>query len=144
MPHLGGAFLLLIVTKCIYECMIVLYKETAEYIYLTLTEKQELTNPNYLFVFRSRTTNLEVKFVLLNSDDVSLHKTRYNKFNIDVNDYFQNYQTGDYTYSVYEQTSTTNLNQNNLNLLESGLMQLVHGQNGFSYYQPNDIYKTRQ
>jgi hypothetical protein len=144
MPHFGGAFLLLIVTECIYICMIVLYKDTSEYIYLTLTEKQELVNPNYLFVFKSRTTNLEVKFVLLNGSDVSPHKNRYNKFDIDVNTYFVNYQTGDYTYFVYEQTSTTNIEPNNLNLLESGLMQLIHGQNGYSYYQPNDIYKTRQ
>lgn len=81
---------------------------------------------------------------MLNASDVSLYKDRYNKFNLDVDDYFLNYQTGDYTYFVYEQTSTTNLNPNNLHLLESGLMQLVHGQNGYSAYQPNDIYKTRQ
>lgn len=144
MPHFGGAFLLIFKCISIYNCMIVLYKYDAQEIYLTLTEKQELSNPNYLFVFKSRSTNQEVKFVLLNVDDMSLHKSRYNKFHISVNDYFLNEQTGDYTYSVYEQTSTTNIDPNNLHLLENGLMQLVHGQNGFSYYQPNDIYKTRQ
>jgi hypothetical protein len=123
--------------------MLILYKYTTENIYLTLTEKVQLTDPNYLFVFKNRTTNQTVKFVLLNSDDLSNYKERYNLFNIVVNDYFLDYNPGDYTYSVYEQISTTNTNENNLNLLENGSMQLVHGQNGFMYYQPNDIYKTR-
>lgn len=123
--------------------MLILYKYTTENIYLTLTEKVQLTDPNYLFVFKNRTTNQTVKFVLLNSDDLSNYKERYNLFNIVVNDYFLDYNPGDYTYSVYEQMSTTNTNENNLNLLENGSMQLVHGQNGFMYYQPNDIYKTR-
>jgi hypothetical protein len=62
--------------------MIQLTKGVTQFMYLTLTEKELITNPNYLFVFRSRSTNTEVKFVLLNNTDISLYKDRYNKFSL--------------------------------------------------------------
>lgn len=103
--------------------MIVLTKGVTSTIVVTLTEKQLLTNPNYLFVFTGRTTNTEVKFVLLNASDISQYKERYNKFSIS-NTLFTNAKPQQYTYNIYEQTSTTNTDPTDLNLLETGLMEL--------------------
>ena len=46
--------------------MIRLTKGDTQNIILTLTEKQLLTNPNYLFVFTNRSANTEIKFVIMN------------------------------------------------------------------------------
>jgi len=90
--------------------MIQLTKGATQFMYLTLTEKELLTNPNYLFIFTNRSSNVEVKFVLLNAADVSLFKERYNKFSLVTNTYFVSSLIGQYDYQVYEQVSTTNTN----------------------------------
>ena len=124
--------------------MIQLTKGVTQFIYLTLTEKETLTNPNYLFVFKNRSTNTEVKFVLLNAADVSLFKERYNKFSIKVDKYFSSKPRGQYIYSVYEQASTSNQDTTGLTLLESGIMVLNDAENVFTEYQTNDKYIVRQ
>jgi len=124
--------------------MIQLTKGVTQFIYLTLTEKETLTNPNYLFVFKNRSTNTEVKFVLLNAADVSLFKDRYNKFSIKVDKYFSSKPRGQYIYSVYEQASTSNQDTTGLTLLESGIMVLNDAENVFTEYQTNDKYIVRQ
>lgn len=106
--------------------MIHFTKSTSSEIILTLTEKQTLTTPNYLFWFKSRGTNQEVKFVILNAADTSLFKDRFNKFTIVVNTYFGSSPEGDWEYKIYEQTSTTNLNPDlATSLLETGIMRLL-------------------
>ena len=112
--------------------------------YLTLTEKELLVNPNYLFVFKNRSSNQIVSFIKLNATDVSLFKERYNKFQITTNTYFANQLTGQWIYEVYEQASTTNTNPTGLNLLESGIMILSDTQNVYSSYNTNDTYKIRR
>lgn len=112
--------------------------------YLTLTEKELLTNPNYLFIFRSRSTNTEVKFVLLNNADISLFKDRYNKFSLVTNTYFNTSLIGQYTYEIYEQASSSNTNPSGLNMLESGIMMLNQASTIFTSYQTTDTYKIRQ
>lgn len=124
--------------------MLYLTKSQTNYFVLTLTEKQLLVNPNYLFVFKNRSSNQVISFVKLNATDISLHKERYNKFQIVTNNYFSNQLTGQWTYEVYEQTSTTNVNPTGLNLLESGIMVLQDAQNVFSSYSTNDTYKIRR
>lgn len=124
--------------------MLHLTKGLTEYIYLTLTEKQILANPNYLFIFKSRSDNQIVSFVILNEDDLSDHKDRFNKFEIIVDDNFEFSTTGVWEYSVYEQTSTSNLNPNGLNLLESGILMLNNPSNIFTEYTTTDTYKIRQ
>ncbi len=124
--------------------MIQLTKGQTQYIYLTLTEKELLVNPNYLFIFTSRSTNTSVSFVLLNATDVSLFKDRYNKFSIVTNTYFNTSLIGQYTYEVYEQASTTNTNPSGLNMLESGIMMLNEASTIFTTYTTTDTYKIRQ
>jgi hypothetical protein len=124
--------------------MIQLTKGATQFMYLTLTEKELLTNPNYLFIFTNRSSNVEVKFVLLNAADVSLFKERYNKFSLVTNTYFVSSLIGQYDYQVYEQVSTTNTNPSGLNMLESGIMMLNEADNVYTSYQTTDTYKIRQ
>jgi hypothetical protein len=124
--------------------MIRLTKGATQNIILTLTEKQLLTNPNYLFVFTNRSANTEVKFVSLNNTDISQYKDRYNEFSIVTNTNFSTALNGQYDYDIYEQTSTSNLNPAGLNLLESGIMELVGTPFNFTEYTTTDTYKIRQ
>ena len=124
--------------------MIRLTKGQTQNIILTLTEKQLLTNPNYLFVFTNRSANTEVKFVSLNNTDISQYKDRYNEFSIVTNTNFSTALNGQYDYDIYEQTSTSNLNPAGLNLLESGIMELVGTPLNFTEYTTTDTYKIRQ
>ncbi len=124
--------------------MITLTKGQIQNIYLTLTEKETISAPNYLFVFEQRSTNTEVKFVLTNAKDLSLYKDRYNKFLLNVNQYFLSKLNGQYTYSVYQQTSATNTSTTGLVLLESGIMMLQDDENVYTEYTTKDTYKIRQ
>jgi hypothetical protein len=124
--------------------MIHLTKSETNTIVMTLTEKQLLTNPNYLFVFTNRSSNNVVKFVVLNASDVSLYKDRYNEFSIVTNTNFASALEGQYTYEVYEQTSTTNLNITGLNKLETGIMWLSGSTLSYNEYTTTNTYTIRQ
>ena len=114
--------------------MLNLVKGVTSDIIVTLTEKQLLTAPNYLFVFTGRTTNTDVKFVLLNAADISTAKSRYNKFSIN-SALFADAEAQQYTYNIYEQASTSNTDQTGLNLLETGIMVLNESTEVFT--EPN-------
>lgn len=121
--------------------MIHFTKNSSSEIVLTLKEKQTLTNPNYLFWFKSRGTNQEVKFVVLNAGDTSTFKDRFNEFTIDVNDYFENSPEGDWEYRIYEQTSTSNLDPTlATSLLETGIMRLNNLGNLLNVNVYNNVY----
>jgi len=124
--------------------MIQLTKGQTQNIILTLTEKQTLTNPNYLFVFENRSTNTEIKFVKLNNTDTSAYKDRFNQFSIVVNSYFNTALNGQYTYSVYEQASPSNTNPTGLNLLETGIMELSGTGISFTEYETTSTFTIRQ
>lgn len=124
--------------------MIQLTKGQTQNIILTLTEKQLLTNPNYLFVFENRSTNVDIKFVRLNNTDISAYKERYNEFTIVVNSFFNTALNGQYTYTIYEQASTSNLNPVGLNLLETGIMDLSGTAIQFTEYETNNTFTIRQ
>lgn len=124
--------------------MIHLTKGQTNSIVLTLTEKQLLSNPNYLFVFTNRSSNLQVKFVKLYATDTSLYKDRYNEFSIVTNTYFGSSLNGQYIYSIYEQASTSNTNPAGLNLLETGILELDGTGISYTQYSTTDTYKIRQ
>ena len=114
-------------------------------VYLTLTEKQTLSSPNYLFVFTQRTTNDVIAFVKLNNTDISAHKERYNEFSIVTNTHFD--MEGEYHYAIYEQTSTSNVNPLlATKLLEIGIARVLPSTaNEFEYigYDSQNNYITR-
>jgi len=113
-------------------------------IVLTLTEKQLLTNPNYLFVFTNRSSNEVISFVKLNATDLSSYKDRFNEFSIVTNTYFNTALEGQYTYEIYEQASTNNTNPSGLNKLETGIMWLSGTTISFTEYTTTDTYTIRQ
>ena len=124
--------------------MIHLTKSETNTIVMTLTEKQLLTNPNYLFVFTNRSSNNIIKFVVLNASDTSLYKDRYNEFSIVTNTNFASALEGQYTYEVYEQTSNSNLNITGLNKLETGIMWLSGSTLSYNQFTTTDTYTIRQ
>ena len=124
--------------------MVYLTKGETNKMILTLTEKQLLTSPNYLFVFTNRSSNCVIKFVQLNATDLSLYKDRYNEFSITTNTYFKNQLEGQYTYEIYEQASTTNTDVTNLNKLETGIMWLIGTTMTYNQYTTTDTYTIRQ
>jgi hypothetical protein len=124
--------------------MIHLTKGETNIVVLTLTEKQLLTNPNYLFVFTNRSSNECINFVKLNATDTSAYKDRFNEFSIVTNTYFKNELEGQYTYEVYEQASTTNLDITGLNKLETGIMWLTGSSVTYNQYTTTDTYTIRQ
>ena len=94
---------------------------------LTLTESTTISNPIYLFEFVNDLTQEVICFI---SSDTSNFKERFNQFNIQlVNKQNENLLTGliylkdkgYYSYSVYQQNSSLNLNPDNaLGLVEVG------------------------
>ena len=124
--------------------MIYLTKGQTSNVILTLTEKQTLATPNYLFYFINRTSNDVVAFVLLNNTDTSPSKERYNRFSI-ASSNFASKLAGEWTYSVYEQASTTNTNPDNATgLLETGILRLDESTTfEFKEYETNNTFKVR-
>ena len=94
--------------------MIQITQGQANIVVLTLKEKTTLTNPKYLFVFKNDQSNVESKFI---AADTSSYADRYNRFTV-TEKTNPNNLTGEvrlsldgfYTYTIYEQTSSTNLN----------------------------------
>jgi hypothetical protein len=126
--------------------MIHLIKGQVNKIILTLSEKSTLTSPNYLFYFKSRNTNETVAFVILNNADLSAYKERFNAFNITVSSYFATKLPGEWSYQIYEQTSTSNLIPSQAtSLLESGQATLNDtSQFSFTTYSnQTNTYKVR-
>jgi hypothetical protein len=125
--------------------MVYLTKGATSQIILTLKEKQTLSAPNYLFVFTHRGSNVEVKFVLLNNQDTSAYKDRFNQFSLVTNTYFANYDSGEWEYEIYEQTSTTNTDPTlATGLLETGIMRLNDSTTfAFTKYQTTNTFIVR-
>jgi hypothetical protein len=124
--------------------MVHLTKGETNTIVVTLTEKELLTSPNYLFVFTNRSSNSVISFVKLNATDTSLYKDRYNEFSIVTNTYFSTALEGQYTYEIYEQASTSNTNPSGLNELETGIMWLSGSTLSYNQYTTTDTYTIRQ
>jgi hypothetical protein len=121
-------------------------KGQTETVILTLKEKATLSAPNYLFIFTSKVTNLEVKFVLLNNTDLSNYKDRFNKFSLVINTYFVNVLPGEYGYTIYEQTSSSNLDPSlATGILETGQMALNNSTDFefTTYNATTNTYKVR-
>lgn len=97
--------------------------ETNEFV-LTLTEKCVIQSPNFLFVFKSRQDESITKIILLNDDNTGT-VSRYDKFSIVVDTYFNTSNCGLFSYKVYEQESTTNTDETDLNCVETGYMNLI-------------------
>ncbi len=112
--------------------MILVNKNSNNTFVLTLSEKSTLTNPNYLFEFKSDVTGDSVCFI---ASDTSAYTERFNEFLITETSGTTDYTsgtitlnpTGQWTYKVYEQTSSSNLNPllaDNTTPLEIGIVKV--------------------
>ena len=113
--------------------MLLLTKGETKNLYLTLTEKTTIANPYYLFSFTHRQTNKQYDFILT---DISTYKERYNKFSIveKTYDFFE----GEYSYIIYAQISSTNINPSLANeIVETGLLKVQLEAQDEVFYTPN-------
>lgn len=93
--------------------MIIINKNSSNYVTVTLQEKTTITNPVYLFRFVCDLTGKEVVFT---STNLSTNTLRYDRFLI-IEDVLNNQDlysgvinlkdTGDYTYYIYEIASSS-------------------------------------
>jgi hypothetical protein len=113
--------------------MILLNKGLANTVVLTLTEKCTLASPKFLFKLTNDFTNSAVYFI---AQDTSTNPSRYNQFVITETedpatiDLLHGVVTlapsGGWSYKVYEQTSTTNLDPlNATGLVEQGKVKVA-------------------
>lgn len=95
--------------------MIYIQKNTTNNVVLTLTEKSNLVNPNYLFEFTNQFNDNPVT-IYYTTTDASLAKQRYNLFNIEENvtgsttggtSVAMSLMAGQYVYNVYESSAST-------------------------------------
>ena len=124
--------------------MLQFVKGQSKNIIVTLSDMTTLANAYYLFVFIHETTKEVVSVIKSSSSDLSLFKYRYNKFAFDSS-IFLNASIGKYTYTVYEQLSSTNTNIAGLNIIEFGKMDLNIAAipiNVFDEYSAPTTFKT--
>lgn len=131
--------------------MLVINKNTNNNLIVTLQEKVTLANPYYLFVFQSDVTGEKVSFLQSN---ISTHTDRYDEFLITERSTNLNPSSGtieflpigSWTYKVYEQSSSTNLNEAEAGtLLETGQAKVVGTNETYSTYTGQDItYKVHE
>jgi len=98
-------------------------------LYFTGTEQCVLTNPYFLFIFTNTTTNETIAYV---GTDTSLFSYRYNKVIIN-GALFNDEDSGYWTYAIYEQASSSNIDPAGLNKVEEGFMVLSG-----TAYTPNE------
>lgn len=118
---------------------------TAQRFVVTLSEKAELVDPYFLFEFEHITSKDKVYKFINSTDDLSTAPARYNEFEIDVDDLFGGYPTGQWLYRVYETDelqdepiSTTGLDE-----VENGKMNLVKSESfEFKKYNGDTSYKA--
>lgn len=102
--------------------MINITKATSTTFYLTLTEKCLLTNPYFLFHFKSRFG--EDKTVNVIIADTSSYTDRYNKFTF-IEPTTADLLEGLWDYKVFEQASASNIDITGLNEVERGVLRVI-------------------
>ena len=109
---------------------------------VTLNESTTLTNPYYLFVFTNVSTKVEYKTIVNRTSDTSEYPTRINIYTFNTITLFATAQAGQFSYEIYEQESSTNLNPVGLGLVECGKMLLNPSVNLIQQgYEPTTTYK---
>lgn len=103
----------------------IIQKNTVNTCVFSLAERTTLTPVYYLFVFTNTQNNTVLTFTCT---DISVNKLRYNEFEIEETQSEDRLTgkitldlTGSYTYEIYEQSSSTNLDLASTgNLVEIG------------------------
>lgn len=130
--------------------MILIRKNTTNRNILTLSEKTTLTNAVYLFEVKNQQSDAVKCFI---AQDISTNKLRANEFDLIenttenlLNGVFSLPLKGSYTYKVYEQSSSTNLDPSlALNEIDNGKLLVIDTENEITQYAGNQttavVYK---
>jgi hypothetical protein len=112
--------------------MLILRKNTANTVIVTVTEATTIDNAKYLFDFLNVTSNTKAYCIATN---ISNQKQRYDKFIITEKTNPNNLigeialeHEGDYYYKIYEQSSSTNLDPTGLKLVEQGIAKIYNSE----------------
>lgn len=109
---------------------------TAQVVVVTLTEKVTITtNLFYKFVYQHSVTKQQITDLHNSASEESTYPTRYNQFTIDVAAIFASAPTGEWLYTVYEQSGAGGAQGG---LLEQGKMFLKPA-TAFTFTKPNNI-----
>ena len=113
---------------------------------LTLYEKTTLSPVYYLFEFQNDQTKVKYYQIFTDVSVVGSARERSNLFNIEVINSGSGANkiilgnTGLYHYTIYEQSSSSNLDPTGLTIVERGQMRLVDGET--SQYVAHEIEIT--
>ena len=105
---------------------------------VTISEKQLLANPYFIFVFTHTTTKKQVTVAYNYSDDLSSYPGRFNEFEINTSTVFAGQATGQWQYEVYE--CTVNTFSDGLTMLENGKMLLTEPSLSFTGRNPQTTF----
>ena len=126
--------------------MLTINKGDSNDLVLTLKERSILPNPTYLFEFENEQTH--VKSYCLTTD-ISTDIERYNEFIITEQSSPDPLQgevsltEGNYLYTIYEQTSTTNLSPTGLDEVETGYLKVKDATSFVNtYYSGAEVNNT--
>lgn len=109
---------------------------------VTLNESTTIVNPYYLFVFTNVSTKVVYTTIVNSASDTSEYPDRINIYTFNTITLFATAQAGQYSYEVYEQVSSTNVDPSGLNLVECGKMLLNPSTNLIQQgYEPTTTYK---
>ena len=104
-------------------------KASANTVVVTLKEKTTLSPVYYLWEFKSKQSNAKRYCI---ATDISQYKDRYNEFIITettnptpTNGQISLGEGGEWDYTVYEQSSNSNLNPAGLTIVETGLAKVI-------------------
>lgn len=131
--------------------MILIQKGSSNNVVVTLTEKTTILNPTYLFEFKNDQSKASQYFI---SADISTQKERYNEFVVTEKASPNNLLgevsleiTGDYTYAIREQASSTNLDPElSGDIVEVGKVRVIGTAETYYKYdgqsQTNAVYQA--
>lgn len=109
---------------------------------VTLSESTTIVNPYYLFIFTNVSTKDVYTQIVNSTSDTSSYPERINIYTFNTISLFANAQAGQYSYEIYEQTSSINTNPTGLNLIECGKMLLNPAVDLIKQgYEPQTTYK---
>lgn len=123
--------------------MIQINKGQNNLITVTLFEKTTLSSPTYLFKFVNDVTKQTVRFIATNS---SAYTYRYDQFLITETSGATNLTsgvitlspTGFWSYTIYEQTSTTSLDERQATgIVETGKVKVIGDDTEYTVYDNN-------
>ena len=131
--------------------MIIINKNANNNLYVTLNENETIVSPYYLWVLQSDVTREKVLFL---AENISTHTDRYDEFliterstNLDfTSGIIECNPSGQWTYKVYEQASSSNLDETLTgSILETGILKVV-GTSPETYHKHNtpNTYKVHE